>query len=500
MRVTYSKSFITVIIMGGSTFKEHGLSTPRMPPAIYRFALKQLEERLSTLYRKVAHCIEGPDKKDYGDLDILVLPDLEEPTPSIDNISALLNAKAYYKLSEGVFTLAIPWPSEGSITPSKSQLASVIGETVDLTTQNPAQSPELYIQLDLRICTSQQEFTWHLFAQGHGDLINIISAIIRHKGLTITDQALYLRIQNLETHNKKLARVELSRDPSQVLRYLGLDSSRFWHPFRSLDEMMAYIATCRFHNPARVNSADTTELDRENVTCTTLHARNNKALDKRPIFQYWFQTYLPAHINDAHGPSAHLTRDQVVQDAFSFFGPELQTRYEQQKAHHTTIIQRSQLWTNIRTRILASNPAISDRDLHDTLKGLKREILLPPSPFLTPPSLLKTAYSTNDFSTLVSHAASTHTEVLTRYRHWLRDNSNAIDHPLDTRKTNPHSHSELEVYTAEDDRVLAGMKSKGSTWLEILDVLGKKSKSQLQAHWKSLKMTTKEPGKSKSAV
>lgn len=153
---------------------------------------------------------------------------------------------------------------------------------------------------------------------------------------------------------------------------------------------------------------------------TSESAPHNDRLDTRPIFQYWFQTYLPAHTNDAHGPSAHLTREQVVQDVFSFFGPELQAKYDQQKAHHTTTIERSQLWTNIRTRILASNSAISNPDLHDTVKALKREIL--PSPAETVLTPLQTAYSTNDFAIVISSAVSTHTVVLTRYRHWLKDN------------------------------------------------------------------------------
>jgi len=474
--------------MGGSAFKEHGLSTPRMPPAVYHFALKQIERELSTLFQRVAHCVEGPGKTDYGDLDILALPDVDKPVPSLNEVGALLNAKSYYELSNGVFALAIPWPSRSSITSSNSQAGSAMGVTCDNAIQDHAQPPELYIQLDLRICTSQQEFTWRLFAHAHGDLINIISAMIRHKGLTITDQALYLRIEDLETHNKKLARVELSQNPNQVLRYLGLDPSRFWHPFWSLDEMMTYIATCRFHNPARVNSADTTELDREDVTRTTLHPYDNDRLDKRPIFQYWFQTYLPAHINDAHGPSAHLTRDQVVRDVFSFFGPALQAKYNQQKAHHTTIIARSQLWTNIRTRILASNPAISNHDLHDTVKALKREILPSPSETILTP--LQTAYSTNDFATVIASAVSTHTAALSRYRHWLKDNQANLE--PDKRKTNPYSNSELEVYGAQDDKVLTGLKNNGATWLEVLHALGKKSKSQLQAHWKGLQIEAKE--------
>lgn len=100
--------------MGGPAFKEHGLSTPRMPPAVYHFALKQIEGKLSMLFRRVAHCIEGPGKTDYGDLDILALPDFGKPVPSLNDISVLLNAKSYNEGSNGVIAPAISGPAEAA--------------------------------------------------------------------------------------------------------------------------------------------------------------------------------------------------------------------------------------------------------------------------------------------------------------------------------------------------------------------------------------------------
>jgi len=49
---------------------------------------------------------------------------------------------------------------------------------------------------------------------------------------------------------------------------------------------------------------------------------------------------------------------------------------------------------------------------------------------------------------------------------------------------NPHSTPEVEEYSQEDDATIVKMKNEKATWLMILDAIGKKSQSQLQAHWR----------------
>ena len=483
--------------MGGSAFKEHGLSTPRMPPAIYHFVLRQVEDKLSTTFCQVAHCIEAPGKKDYGDLDVLVLSDPAKPAPSLDHISKLLEAKRFYHgPSNGVSAFAIPWRSPPLTSPTVIKDNSVT-HSYSSSTTNDTRDSDLYIQLDLKICTSHQDLTWSLFVHAHADLISIISATIRRKGLTITDKALYLRIQDIETHNKKLARVELSRDPNQVLQYLGLPLTRFWQPFGTLDEIMTYIATCRFHNPARINGADSSELGHDENIQQTLNSHDNHRLTCRPMFQYWFQTYLPSHTTDQPGTSAHLSRTEILSDAFTFFGPEIQQQYEKQSRESTATIQRGQLWSNIRKQILASHPDISDHDMHDTLKALKREIL--PSTSSTTqapnshPASLQSAYLANDFPTLISYALANHVAALTRYRTFLSDSAHKAI-PLDLRKSNPHSTSALETYSPDDDDVIVRMKREGATWGDMLAVLGKTSRSQLVGRWKELQGKEQDGG------
>ncbi|KAK5943373.1 hypothetical protein PMZ80_004380 [Knufia obscura] len=437
--------------MGGSAFKEQGLYTPRMSPAVYRFALKHVEDKLSIIFQKVAHCIEGPEKQDYGDLDVLVLPDPSKPVPSLD---------------ERCFYIRYPWPAEHSLPSPKVADPSISTTTPDSIPPTETQPTNLYIQLDLQICTSPQDFTWRLFIHAHGDLINILSSTLRHKGLTINDQALYLRIPTIETHNKKLARVELTRDPPRVLTYLGLSPTLFHQPFPSLNSMMSYIATSRFHNPAHVNSTDVTPLTREETTTATLNTYDNYRLTCRPQFKYWYHTYLPSHTGDPPGPSAHLTREEVREDAFTFFGPALKDKYTKQESNVTNTIQRNALWSDIRAALLKINPNLSEQDLHDTLRALKREILPPPSPSTSPTNNthltpLQTLYTTNAFPAVISHATTYHAASLSRYRAHLADTK--TNTPLDHRKTNPFSTSEVEIYTADDDDVIVAMKNGGAT-------------------------------------
>ena len=48
-----------------------------------------------------------------------------------------------------------------------------------------------------------------------------------------------------------------------------------------------------------------------------------------------------------------------------------------------------------------------------------------------------------------------------------------------------HSTGDEETYTAKDDKKIIELKNDGKTWQEILDAIQKKSKSQLQNHWKN---------------
>ncbi|KAJ4518369.1 hypothetical protein HRR83_003180 [Exophiala dermatitidis] len=254
-----------------------------------------------------------------------------------------------------------------------------------------------YIQVDITICPTEEYFKWHLFSYAHGDMWNILGGIIRRFGLTCTSKGLFMRIAEVESHNKEQSRVILTTDRTAVLNYLGLDVKRYWKPFANWDEMMAYAATCRFHDPGRWKERTTEKENKANtssseevplpdvamtekkvaglktgnpeVKCLQLKANDRQRGAKRPVFGYWITEYLPAHANDLPGRDAHLSRQEVVDDAKAYFGPAFAMRFDERKTKWTRLIKVDQLWADIRKSL-----PVQGAEIGYVMKGMKREI------------------------------------------------------------------------------------------------------------------------------
>lgn len=489
-----------------------------MPPDVYQEALRKVKAKLSELFETVASTIEGPQKQSYGDLDLLVVPRQCSSLPSGQDIAQRLDAVKWVSSQQNVLLIfAIPWPKDNKETQlphdenrnsSHETSSSETGPADDRrpsTLRDSSDAARKCIQLDLTICSTIQEMQWKIFESAHGDFGCIISAMLRSKGFTLNNQALYLRIASVEDHNRRAARVELSRDPEQVMRYLGLDSTQFWQPFSTLDEMMTFIATCRFFKPAKTQSDDEAKEDRTDaqVEPDTPKKPNPKS---RPVLDYWFDTFLPAHSTDEPGKDAHLTREQVLEDAYTFFGPEIKTAYETQKAKAEKDIVRQTLWEIISTEIRTFDPEISDEDLGDTMKALKRIIQrgIPTTiDTATAPAdeegqrqsykTVHEAYKAEAFAAVIAWCTRQHATVLLAHRRGDLDRPVSArlplpmpgDDPTATDKPWTYSTHGLETYTHADDEIIMAMKRvENASWTQILAALGKKSRSQLQDHWK----------------
>ncbi|KAL2426981.1 hypothetical protein ABEF95_005756 [Exophiala dermatitidis] len=254
-----------------------------------------------------------------------------------------------------------------------------------------------YIQVDITVCPTEEHFKWHLFAYAHGDMWNILGGIIRRFGLTCTSKGLFLRIAEVESHNKEQSRVLMTNDRTAVLNYLGLDVKRYWQPFANWDEMMAYAATCRFHDPGRSNERTIEKENKANASsveadplpcvvetekmvvepgkgnpegkCLQLKANDRQRAAKRPAFGYWITEYLPARANDPPGRDAHLSREQVVDDAKAYFGPEFAMRFEERRTKWSRLIKVDQLWADVRKSL-----PVEGVEIGYVMKGMKREI------------------------------------------------------------------------------------------------------------------------------
>ena len=323
--------------MGGSAFSSEGLLTPRMPPSVYYPLRDSLQEILQkSFYAHVQTPIEAPEKPDHGDIDIKVCSPLKSFTSR--DIAEVIGAKHFKRIGSNEH-FAIPWP--------KSDEAS--------SDHNVNISKETFIQVDVELIPNPAEHDWAVFQHSHGDLWNILGVFIREYGLTASNSGIYVRIEEIEPHNKTAARVLLTADRRAALNFLGLDYDRYWAPFKTKRELFEYVGTCRFYDPTRIEDLE------------DLKSKDRRRTRKRSMFSEWIDEYLPQNRDRKKGEWAHKTRDEIVEISTQWF--DVGEEFEQRKNGWIQRIEGERLWTDIRTAL----PLEGTRK-GIAMKGLKREI------------------------------------------------------------------------------------------------------------------------------
>lgn len=216
-------------MMGGKAFanEEPPLPTPRMPELVYKEISQELILILRGWYSHVASPIDAPEKRDHGDIDILVSGALSTDATRKE-LSHALGAQKSIK-NGSTTSFAVSWP----------------------------QRPAVYVQVDIHHCQTLDNFSWTLFHQSHGDLWSILGTMIRPFGLLANETGLFLRVWEIEGKvPKDNAKVFLTSDPATTLEFLGLDEGKFGSKFARLDEMFDYAMTCVFFNPRRWQEVD----------------------------------------------------------------------------------------------------------------------------------------------------------------------------------------------------------------------------------------------------
>lgn len=159
--------------MGGSAFSAlpDPPYTPRMPRSVYQRVLSDCHAALRELFVCVATPIEGPGKKDFGDIDILVALERRVVFPSsqVDSVprtpheliavvQRTLHAKHAIVRGSSA-NLAIPWPSD------MGRLETIPGEGFEDVNAagNDLRSRDKYIQVDINICPDVDQLCWVSF-------------------------------------------------------------------------------------------------------------------------------------------------------------------------------------------------------------------------------------------------------------------------------------------------------------------------------------------------
>ncbi|KAI2617616.1 hypothetical protein GGS26DRAFT_401364 [Hypomontagnella submonticulosa] len=305
--------------MGGNAFAS--LSTPRMSPAVYNEVHRRCRTKLLELFAIVATPIPGPAKKDHGDIDFLLAWE-KSPDP-LEVAARHLGAYDKHKERAKVLNIAIPWPDD----------------LRDKDTEG-----DLYIQVDLHLCDTKEHLEWMLFKHAHGDFWNICGSIIRPFGLTVDDEALYIRIPEIEHLNRKEAKILLTKEPAEVLDFLGLGGpDTLWkEPFTSAEEVFEYAATCRCFWVRPERGCDLATVGGGE----SLKANDRHRMKSRPLFRAWVDEFLPACRQAGRFTSNTTTRDSIREDAFKRF-PLVQYAYEARLLKWRNEQQRLNLFRNI---------------------------------------------------------------------------------------------------------------------------------------------------------
>lgn len=422
--------------MGGSTFTSgpNAVYTPRMPPAVYRLMRDTCQAKLRELFVCVATLIEGPEKSDYGDIDIMVALD-KQPGRSVRDAVAAIGAALQAEraeTSDKTAHFAIPWPEKlvedsgkdpTTATPTKTNNdesildASYPGKNNNNHTSTSTDSLKTkprHIQVDVRICPSTADLHWMLFKHAHGDIWSLLGSTIRPFGLTVDDAALWLRVPEIEAVDRNKAKIFLTDDSGDVLAFLGLRQLGFWDaPFASAADLFEYVAGCRLFWVKQVGG-DESEGDSTGAEAAghpggleggdagrrKLKANDRRRMNNRPVFRRWTDEFLPRcraegrfsapTVGSSGEPQRRPTRESVREDAFARF-PGAREQYAERLCAFLKQQNEEVVW---RTAIKGTVPEEGLDPQHRSVlvSALKKIVLLGDESFgIMPPAEVKTS-------------------------------------------------------------------------------------------------------------
>ncbi|PFH54993.1 hypothetical protein XA68_11162 [Ophiocordyceps unilateralis] len=302
--------------MGGSAFSsgEDALLTPRMPPPVYRAVRAHCHAVLARLFHTVASPLDGPDKADYGDVDMVVARPkmmMEEEGGGgggddgggLDGVVAAFGGVRRAMVHRRCLNLALPWPASFSHHHHQSE-----GER------------ERFVQVDVCLCASDDDLRWMLFRHAHGDLGSILGSIIHPYGLTMTEDGLYLRIGEMERSNRRRARVLVSKDPDVTLDLLSLPIARFWSgPFDEADDMYEFAAQCPMFSLSAQDDDDDDDDDDDGDKAPRNNAAYRRRIRRRPVFRRWVDDFQPRCRRHGRFLQPRTSRERVTADILTRF-------------------------------------------------------------------------------------------------------------------------------------------------------------------------------------
>lgn len=165
----------------------------------------------------------------------------------------------------------------------------------------------------------------------------MIGSSIRKYGLTVDEEAMYIRIPEVEAYNKKRARVALTSDPEEILDFLGLDSKTYWaHPFRNLECLFEFVAQGRIFT---VSDEDALQDVR------SFKANDRQRMNQRPIFRKWVEEFIPQCRKDGKYLERKTSREEITKEALARFNVE--EEYSNRRREFLLERQKEVIWNTM---------------------------------------------------------------------------------------------------------------------------------------------------------
>ncbi|KAJ4373658.1 hypothetical protein N0V86_007801 [Didymella sp. IMI 355093] len=303
--------------MGGKVFDDLGLQVPRMRPEVYQRMIAIIRPKLEQLFESVAVPRDAPGKTDYGDIDFLVDGKRSQDGSIWETVQDVLRAD--HHKSQGSHSYAVPHPdTEGA-----------------------------HVQVDVEL--NPGDFDWTLFMKGDGDLLQVLGIAHRPLGLTCNDKGLHVRLKEIESYDKKEAKVFLTDEPALAMRFYGLGIKEYNKGFGDETELFDWVAAGRFFSREVFDR----RIERSDDRTRQL---------KRPLYRRFVEDYMPTI---ATGTSKIWTRQEVLHEALETFG--VRAEYEKKIAKHNLEQAEKQIWEEVKTRINTT-----EKGLKTAVRALRR--------------------------------------------------------------------------------------------------------------------------------
>lgn len=244
--------------MGGKAFCSGPtpLNIVRLPHAQYIILCSHYQKLLLKYYRQAVVPPPAPEKIDHGDIDVLVTEPLRQVLR--EELAQALDARNHMSGGAHANSFAIRVPD----TDDESD-------------------GERYLQLDVRI-SWKERFEWEKTIYSYGDLWHIIGSAATRFSLMINDAGLHIRLAGVEDKYQKDCVLFLTRDPSDIMAFLGLDQGAFRKGFDTLDEIFGWAVGSRIF--------------RRNVfEKEIISEKQQRIRNKRPMYAKFVTKWLPTH-------------------------------------------------------------------------------------------------------------------------------------------------------------------------------------------------------------